>query len=125
MNTEQLIKIELDSSELIRRLDVLKSKAVELSIEWVNKHQAYRDIEKLMPSKLATIQTFYKDEKTTMTDAKTKALASQEYKDALMSMNEAERQAELVKCEYRIMVEAIRALGAIAYVRNSEIKLSR
>lgn len=123
MKTEELIN--LDSTELFKQLDLLKSKAIELGATWAELNQTYRDLEKLMPSTLAVIQTVFSKSGGKTTESRVQALASEDYQNKLLAMNKAEYEAEVVRAEYRVYIEAMKAIQAIAYVRNNELRLAR
>lgn len=118
--TEQLVA--LDSSELLALLRELEEKASLVGCSWAEANKAYRDIQLMLPSVLAQLICEYIEEGHTPTVAKQYALSSEVYIEQVQLSIDRERDAELLKVEFRSLSESMKCLSAIAYVRNQELK---
>ena len=115
----------LTSEQLLFKMDELRHLASELGCQWAEANHAYRAIEKQLPSILAEIQLIYIESGNKTQEAKVKALADTRYRQKMQEFVNLERTAELIKVEYRALVESLKTLQSIGYVKNSELRLSR
>ncbi|MDX1902130.1 MAG: hypothetical protein SFW66_09060 [Gammaproteobacteria bacterium] len=115
----------LTGDQLLFRMDELRHAAADAGYRWAEADKKYKDLKEMMPSLLATIQLSFKTEKMNLAEAKTRALASTTYQERLKEMNLAEYEAELIRVEYRGFMESLKSIQAIAFVKNSELKLAR
>jgi len=116
---------QLDSSELLMRLDELRDAAQKAGLEWVEAKKKYEDCQELLPSILATYQVAIMNDKMTMAEAKARALADDGYKQNVKAMTQAQYEAHLKEVEYKGLMKSLDVLTSISYVRNSELKTFR
>lgn len=114
----------LSSHVLLHKLDELREEARQAGNNWAGAEKAHNDLKELMPSFLAEYTAHYSLPGVTSTTARVKALADKNYQAKIKAMNLAEYEARLLEVEYRGLMESIKALTSISYVRNSELKLS-
>lgn len=123
LNVEQFI--EMSSETLLIKLDELRQLAADKGARWAELNKEYKDIKEMLPSFLATIQLEYLNQGFKLTEARVKALADQSYKEKVMMQNEAEKNSEEIKAEYRSLVLSLECLKSIAWVKNNELKALR
>lgn len=121
MTLEQLKN--LSAYELMNKANEIKEHTIKLGAEWAELDKRYHDLKELMPSFLAEIQCSYTG--LPPAQAKNRALASKHYQEKILEMTEAEKQARLLKVEYQANTELLKAISAVSYLRNTEIKLDR
>ena len=121
MSSEELG--ELNSEALLRRLDEAREQARKLGYEWVEAEKAYKDARELLPSVLAEFVRLHMTPGMKAGEGKLRALADRSYQFKVKDMNQLEYAARLKEVEYRGWMESIKALTAISYVRNNELKL--
>lgn len=125
MNTVEELT-NLTSTQLLIKLDELRPVVVKLGHQVAEADKRYHDLKELMPSILAEFQQLYSEDKSLKPYmVKIKALADKDYQGKIKEMNELEYRAKMISLEYRGYIESIKALTAIGYVRNSELKIER
>jgi len=125
MTAQELI--ELDSFQLLGKLDEFKGVAIKTGAAWAEAREKYRNLERLSDTKLAEAQRIYFDrsEEMPVSKARAMALTNDLYKNHLAELNKAEGEANLLQAKFAVYKKAIDALTSIGYVRNSELKLGR
>lgn len=113
----------LSSSELLFKLDELREMAREAGYAAAEADKHYKDLKELMPSFLAQYVSHHSGPGINVTQSRNRALADKGYMDKIKEMNIAEYEARLAEVQYKGWMESIKALTAIAYVRNQEMKL--
>lgn len=116
---------ELTSSQLLHKLDEVRHGVFQAGYDHAAAEKKFNDLKALMPSFLAEYQAHYSKPGVGPTEARAKALADKGYQEKVKEMNIAEYEARLLEVEYKGWMESIKALTAIGYVRNSELKLAR
>ncbi len=99
--------------------------AIQAGTEWAEVNGKYKAVKELLPTILAEIQReVFHGEEMTLAQAKMEALAHDSYKKKVEEMNELNKQSNLLETRYRSFLESIKAIAAISYVRNSELRLA-
>lgn len=115
---------ELSSHVLLHKLDDLREGAREIGYQWAEAEKTYNDLKELMPSFLAEYQTHHSGPGVNATTSRFRALADKGYQAKIKEMNVAEYKARLLEVQYKGLMESIKALTSISYVRNGELRLS-
>ena len=123
LTTQQLTN--LNSSELLHKLDELKNAAFALGHEMAEAEKAFKDVKEMMPSYLAEQQIYCQGEDMTLSEAKVYALSHPIYTEKILEMNELGKTYRLKEVEFRGIMKSLDCLQAIAFVRNNELKLAR
>lgn len=114
----------LDSRDLLLKLDELKELAREKGLLFADSEHNAESKKALLPCILAELARILMDEKhVKINEAKLIAQGMPEYIKAVKDASSAQLEANKLKAEYRGIIESLRALTAISYVRNSELKL--
>ena len=117
---------DLTSYQLFEKLDELKSEAYRLGHEMAEAEKAFKDEKELLPVVLAEIQSNYIDcHEYGVTEAGVHARANSSYRSKLERCNELGHTFRLKEVAYKATMESIKAIQAIAYVRNGELRLAR
>lgn len=120
-STEELTA--LNSSQLLEKLDELRETARCLGLRWAEAEKYYKDLKELMPCFLAETQAYYLTPGANTTTARMRALADKTYQGKIKEMNIAEHEARKLEVEYKGIFESLKAITAIAYLRNREIQI--
>ncbi len=117
--------LKLGARELMNKMEEVRQLAIETGANWAEAQSQYKALKEMMPSFLAEFQRSYYEPGSTISEARMRALADFRYIKKLEAMTQAERQANLLETQYRSLIESIKAISAISYLRNQEAKLER
>ena len=109
----------------MHRMEEARHGAIEAGAEWAKVNGDYKALKEMMPTILAEIQRItFTGGKMTMAVAKMEALANPKYREKVEEMNRLNKESNLLETRYRAFLESIKAIAAISYVKNQEMKLS-
>jgi hypothetical protein len=114
--------LDMNSGQVMFILDECKQELRSILGELTSALTNYKALERMLPHKLAVIKTQFLDIGIARNEASDRAMASSDYLDALNKITEAYDSKKELELLYDVLLNNIKAITSLCYLKNTELK---